>query len=174
MKKKKYNILLLSILCSILNTESVKAEHYVEINKYYQQDLLEPFASYENGNIYIGNDIYLDMISEFASDTDILIKDERFDTDPNFKIYNSYKILDGDVQDEVIEVLYKYNELYPSEWNRTYNSLKNEWYFHNLMHSFNYHTYQTTDVDFNNYDENNYNSITPKKIYRNFKENKKR
>ena len=42
------------------------------------------------------------------------------------------------------------------------------------MHSFNYHTYQTTDVDFNNYDENNYNSITPKKIYKNFKENKKR
>ena len=58
--------------------------------------------------------------------------------------------------EEVIESLLYYEEEYPSDWNRTKNSLMREWIFHNLGYYLGINLDRTTDVDLNNADEMTY------------------
>ena len=90
--------------------------------------------------------------------------DERDDDDPNFKIYNSCRITNKDERNEILEILCQYEKDYPSNWNRTIESLRLEWFAHNFFYFFDYQTHRTTDVDLNNGDEKIYDNSLLRRI----------
>ncbi len=113
------------------------------------------FASYSLGNVYIGNIDFLKKLSN-TSDKDVLILDKRGESDPTIKIISSYKIVDNNIQNEILNILIEYEKRYPSKWERTMRSMKKEWIAHNLLYYFDYQINRTEDVDFNNNDEDAY------------------
>ena len=54
--------------------------------------------------------------------------------------------------------------MYPSKWNRSLKSMRLEWFVHNLLHDFNYKLDHTTDVDFNNEDEQKFDKEVIRKL----------
>ena len=124
---------------------------------------VDNYINYSNGRIFIGDKEYLDSIEE-KLDTDIFVLDLRNESDPNFKIFDSYLINDADVINEVLEALCEYERLHPSKWNRTIESMRMEWIIHNISYYYNYKRNRTTDVDLNNNDEELYDNIILRKV----------
>ena len=110
---------------------------------------------YSLGTIIIGDKKRLDSLKELGTN-DILVLDERNDDDPNFKIYNSYRIVNSDIREEIIEGLLYYEDVYPTNWDRSKESMTNEWTIHDIMHFLGIQLDHTTDVDLNNADEEKY------------------
>ena len=125
------------------------SENYEIINE-------EAFAKYSDGMIYIGDFEYIEDVKQFCNDEDILVLDRRYGYDPDMKIYDSYKIMDKSKQIEILEVICEYENMYPSSWNRTIDSMQREWDAHNILYYMNYKRYRTTDVDLDNEDEEVY------------------
>ena len=111
----------------------------------------EAFASYNDGLVYIGNQEFLDNIQE-VHEHDVLVLDERNKLDKNVKIYSSYKINDKDTRNDIICVICEYDNMYPSDWNRSIETMRLEWFVHNLLYNLHYQVDRTKDVDFT-YDE---------------------
>ena len=84
------------------------------------------FASYSMGNVYIGDDKFLSGLSNLNKD-DVLVLDKRDENDPTLKIISSYKIVDNNLQNEILHIL-----------------------------KFDYKIERTEDVDLNNNDEDAY------------------
>ena len=120
------------------------------------------FASYSGGLIYIGSATLLESIE--PRENDILVLDQRDAKDPNMKIIDSYKVGDTNTKGEILQVLLEYEAMYPSNWNRSYDSMLEEWGEHDTLYDWNYQTHRTADVDLNNADENKY-----KRFYRFFR-----
>lgn len=116
---------------------------------------------YSKGNIYIGSEEYLNEIN-YAKKDDILVLDERNDEDPDIKIYDSHKIQETKLMMEILKEIKKYEENNPSKWNRSLESMRNEWMYHNLSYYLNYEVERTRDVDLNNADEQKYLRIIPR------------
>ena len=57
---------------------------------------------------------------------------------------------------EIIDILLKYEEENPSEWERTRDSMYWEWYFHNYYCNNGVEIERTKDVDLDNNDEKTY------------------
>ena len=115
------------------------------------------FSRYQGGNIYIGNYSYLMECFPFYKEGDIFVLDQRGKMDnPTMKVYSSYKIKNKDDRSDIIDSILQYEEMYPSMWNRSRNSMKLEWYMHNLSYMFHHRRNRTTDVDFDNKDEEDY------------------
>ena len=110
---------------------------------------------YQNGIVYIGSQEYLDNITNVC-DNDIFILDARDEKDPDMKVLSSYLINDLKVQREILKIMLEYEEKNPSLWDRSIESMQNEWLLHNLMAIFSYKKERTMDVDFNNGDEEKY------------------
>lgn len=118
------------------------------------------FATYSNGKIYIGTEVYINSIKDKVDKDDILVIDQRYSkSDPNFQIISSYRINNKDIRNEILEVLMTYEELYPSEWNRTIESMRLEWFVHNASHMFNYKLDHSDDVDLDNDDQLKYENV---------------
>ena len=111
------------------------------------------FATYSKGNVYIVKNI--NKIPNVSPD-DIIIIDDTKSNDPDFKIISSYLITDKNIRNDIIEIIFEYASLHPSKWNRTRESMRLEWFVHNFLYQFNYERNRTTDVDFNNNDEEQY------------------
>ena len=118
--------------------------------------------SYSKGKIYIGDEKNIDSIEDLDY-FDLLVVDERDSTDPNMKIKDSYKIMTNSEMLEVLRLLEEYEEKNPSNWNRTIQSMRNEWIYHNMSFYLSYETASSKDVDLNNADEYRYE----KKLIRN-------
>jgi hypothetical protein len=117
-------------------------------------EIVSPYATYSNGNIYIANS---DVIKQIIVDSsDVYIIDNRFSTNPNICICNSYKINNKNDIDEILDILLKYEEEYPSQWNRDFITMRREWIMHNLCYYFEVEKYRTAEVDLNNDDEEMY------------------
>lgn len=117
------------------------------------------FATYSNGKIYIGDYEYINSIKYKIGKNDIIVYDERNGLDPNMQIVSSYKINDKDIRNEILEVLQIYESLYPSKWDRTIETMRLEWFVHNISHSFNYKTDHSDDVDLDNDDQLKYENV---------------
>lgn len=109
---------------------------------------------YSQGTIYIGDENYLNEIELNYGDMRAL--DQRNDSDPNVKLYDSYKVDDPRIRDEIIEGLLCYEEVFPSNWYRTKKSATREWTTHNTFYRLGVFPTNTKDVDLNNGDENIY------------------
>ena len=140
-------------LLFILNSANIKQDRtsiYRSNLKVYKRRI-----EYSKGTIYIGDEKYLESIHDLEPG-DVLALDERNAEDPDIKIYDSYKYHDADQREEIIEGLLLYEETYPSNWERSRIALNREWGAHNAMHFFGININRTTDVDFNNKDEDTY------------------
>ena len=124
----------------------------------------EAYACYSDGLIYIGDKEFLESVCPEKGD--ILVLDGRFDDiDPDMKIYDSYLITDKDIRNEILEVLLEYERENPSPWNRSIESMRLEWFYHNYSFVFKYRKSSASDVDFNNDDEEKYDSKILRKIF---------
>lgn len=148
----KKGLLLLTTSFVLITTNS---NHYIKINR-ITNDNIEAFAKYSNGYIYIGDKEYLNNLTNIK-ETDVLIEDQRSNkNDPDMIIHDSYKIVDENIMYEIINIICDYEELNPSNWNRSKQSMKSEWLAHNLSYYLNYKRNRTADVDLNNNDEEKY------------------
>lgn len=121
------------------------------------------FARYSEGNVYIGDAIFIGKLNK-DNKKDIFVIDNRSDDDPTLKVLSSYKITDNNLQNEIIHILLEYEKRNPSAWNRTMKKMKIEWTAHNLLYYFDYKVNRTVDVDFNNNDEKVYNREMLKQV----------
>ena len=161
MDKKKNKLLVLALSASLAATYLSYEHVYTPTYEVLTHD--KAYASYSKGKVYIGNAKFLEKLTG-VSDDDILVLDERDDDDPNFKIYNSCRITNKDERNEILEILCQYEKDYPSNWNRTIESLRLEWFAHNFFYFFDYQTHRTTDVDLNNGDEKIYDNSLLRRI----------
>ncbi len=129
------------------------------IINYEQYDIEDNpiFATYSEGKIYITENPQ-DITDE--QEKDIVIADYR-DIKEDMQITSSYRINDISTQLKIIDLLLTYNELYPSDtpWNRTKNSMLNEWIAHNIAYLCNYERQSSESVDFENNEEERYNIL---------------
>ena len=131
---KKYIIIFLVSFLIPLNTFSIK-------------------YTINNTNIYISEN-YIDI-----NKNDILIIDDRQHSD--IMIINSYKIDSVNTQDKIIDLILDYNKKYPNKnWIRTKNSMKTEWFIHNILYKFGIYKNRTRSVDFETNEENLYKLLS--------------
>lgn len=167
MEKKKKLFLLLSTYFIFLFTPIVNscadAKETINYNKDYNSESPIPYA-YCNGKVvYITNrEQILELLKE--DKTGIYIIDERSIYNPDMAVYNSYKILNKEEKNNIIEIIQNYEKEYPSNWNRTSASMKNEWDIHNICYFLNIDRESTREVDFDNNDEIRYDSELITKI----------
>ena len=155
-KNKKILILIMSYLIIFFNSKT-KAGEYTEKINYNKEFIIDTnplYGTYSNGNIIIISDEkYI-----IEKNNDLYIIDNRNTSDPNIKIYNSYKVTSLDEMKEILQMLINYENNYPSNWNRTLESMKNEWYIHNLFYKMHINEESARTVDLNNDDQNFYQS----------------
>ena len=161
-KSTKNRILFTSILLMLILSYPYK--HKYKSNYVILDESDDAFASYSEGLIYIGNEEFLKSVD--ACDGDILILDERNLSDPNICIYNSCEIKDKDLRNDILEVVCFYEEMYPSKWDRSIESMRLEWLCHNASYYFNYETERSSEVDLNNEDEEKYKSKVLNRLLR--------
>lgn len=157
-KRKFASIAAFIILLSYTHDHSYES-HYEILD----DDLA--YASYRNGNIYIGDMDFLLQLK--PTEGDILVLDQRSRiVDPNMKIYHSYEITDRDTRNEILEVLCSYEKEHPSDWDRSIESMRLEWFCHNVSYLFEYESFRSSAVDLNNADEKKFDSKILQKIFR--------
>ena len=154
--KKKIFVLLYAYFVILLFPKINNSHKKTEYNNEYNNESY-CYATYNGKNIYIANELIIDSLDK--NNNDIYIIDSRNDSDPNIAINNSYRI--NNIYDikRIIKILEQYENDYPSDWNRTYNSMVNEWIIHNIGYQLGINRDSSRTVDLNNKDEDDYNNI---------------
>lgn len=155
--KNKKKFLILSTCIIFLITPKVKANNNVKVsyNDEYQIDSIIPYASYRNTNIFISREGIINKIRNDNSN-DIYIIDKRFLKNSNMSISNSYEIRNIDEMSIIIDIILEYERQYPSNWNRSKESMLNEWVIHNISYYLNIQRHRSKEVDLDNNDEKKY------------------
>ncbi len=131
----------------------VRSSNIPDPNRYRKNFVIKKGSvKYSRGTIYIASSDELDKMTDLE-EGDVLVEDGRNDSDPDLRVRGSRYIHNFDVREEIIEGLLAYEEVFPTDWERTKESMDNEWDVHNFLSTFNYQTNRTNDVDFNNKDE---------------------
>ena len=164
MKIRKKVIILLSTYFTFLIMPKIKSnDNFINYNSEYDSTEILCFAEYNDKKIFIANaDLIESIIDE--NDNNIYIIDERFTKDPNISICNSYRIKDNIKINDILKILEEYEKLYPSDWDRTFESMKSEWIIHNICYDLNINRTSTQNVDLNNNDQNTYDKNILTKI----------
>lgn len=163
LSKNKYKKAILSV--SLLTSLLVFYLHDHRYSNNYEVLDDIAYARYEDGNIYIGSDEYINSLSNIC-ENDILVIDERNSTDPNFKIINSYRITDKDDRNDIICAICDYNDEYPCNYYRSIESMRLEWFVHNIAYHLNYEVDRTRDVDFEISEEDDYDNKVLSKLFK--------
>ncbi len=118
------------------------------------------YASYSKGDVYIDT-----HVPEYFSPNpyDVFVLDRRSGNNPDMRIYNSYKITSLEEQEEIIDILLRYEEEFESDWDRSKESLQREWAIHNLLYELGIKPKNTKHVDFDNEDEEDYKTYSLKR-----------
>lgn len=162
-KDKKRILLLAGASCIIIAAYPYK--HIYHPSYEILGDDAKPFAKYSLGYVYIGDEEYLDSLKNL-NDTDVLVLDERRSEKPNMSVYHSCNIKNKDIRNEILEIMCYYESIDPSDWNRTIESMRLEWFCHNMGYYLNYQTNRTEQVDLDNKDEEKYNSEFVRRMLR--------
>ena len=162
-KKDKKKIICATAACLILVGYTNKKVYHPDYTILDEED--GAFARYSNGLVYIGNEEYIKGLKNINSN-DILIRDERDSKDPNMAILNSYNITNKEMRNEILEILCLYEEMNPTFWDRSIESMRLEWFCHNVSYFFNYKTDHSSEVDLNNADEVKYDHEVLRRILR--------
>lgn len=160
--KKKTKITITSIsLAGLLFLYSQNDYQYVPKYSVIGENYNYWEAKYRDGNVYIVKK--LSAIKK-VNESDIIILDDRDENDPNMEIISSHEINDKEARNDIIEIILEYERRYPSKWNRTIESMRLEWYIHNILYDIDYERHRTDNVDFDNSDEEYYNKHILNKI----------
>jgi hypothetical protein len=162
--KLKKGILVLVASYVLVSGMAISEDYKPQYEIIESTDDYAPFASYEEGNVYIGSFEYLKEVKKFANKKDVLIWDKRYIEDSDMVILDSYKIINQQHRNTILEIMLEYERMHPSVWERSIESMRNEWEIHNLCYRFEYKKNRTTDVDFNIGDEEKYSSKVLSKI----------
>lgn len=162
-KDTKKKVLFTSIILMLILTYPYK--HKYNSNYKILDESDDAFALYSDGLIYIGDRDYINSL-ENIKDGDILVIDERDKDDPNMIICNSCDIKNKDIRNDILEVLCCYEDMYPSDWDRTIESMRFEWLCHNVAYYVEYKTDDSKEVDLNNCDEEKYKNKVLNRLFR--------
>lgn len=157
--KLKRRICLLMAVCTVFFSSPQKVQSEIKSSKeYYSDEEYEILANYSCSNgkeIVISKSFSQDYVRE-NSDNTIFVVDSRYDKDPDMVICDSYKVIDLKTMREILTILKEYENNNPTEWDRSIDSMINEWVIHNLGYYFGYKRESTIDTDLNNSDEESY------------------
>ena len=156
--KKKVILLLSSYFIILFTAKSKNNSDELVYNDDFNIYTNQLYGSYKDTHIFIGSKYFIENIKD-TNDKNIYIIDDRYNFDPDMSICNSYKITNLKEIKQLLNMLLEYNNKYPSNWNRTYNSMKNEWLIHNICYYLNHEKERTAQVDFDNSDEELYLSF---------------
>ena len=95
----------------------------------------------------------VDRSAQSAGENDYFAVDRRIGTDPEFVVMSSYRADTDAVIRRLSQLLLDHESMYPSDWDRTLESMVDEWKMHNLAYSMNYKLDHSADVNLNNADE---------------------
>ena len=113
------------------------------------------YATMGKINIYIGTQKYINSMID-GNPQNIYIIDSRNGSNPDMAIYDSYKIKNIDDIITILEIILKYESDNPSNWERSIESMKNEWIIHNICYHLNIERDRTQKVDLDNDEEIKY------------------
>lgn len=142
--KKRFKVLFLSIFYSLFIFKGSCKVCY----DFSQESDDSSFDYYNGVNLY-----FVSSFDEIKDDNNVYVVDFRNDVDPNLIVSNSYRIKDLKMIRWILSCLKLYEDMYPSSWNRSFNSMEYEWFVHNLGYEIGLFIDNCKDVDFNNYDE---------------------
>lgn len=152
------------ILLSLLHAKRKKSN----VENYYIGEVSTDMCySYKEGNVYICNSLIEGMeLRNICNESDVIVVDQSDFADPNMKILSSYKITDVENMKEILEIIKEYCASRETMWDRSIESMQNEWIVHNMCSFLSIKNSSTDDVDLNNGDEKFYSSIIVDKILR--------
>ena len=153
------------ILLSLLNNrgENVNSEEYNVEQESYEIDYL-----YKESNVYICGSLRDGIeLGNVCKDSDIIVVDQSDYKDPNMKILSSYKVKDTEDMKHILGIIKRYCDSKETSWDRSIESMQNEWIIHNICSSLLIRNDRTDDVDLNNSDEIIYKSKILTKILQN-------
>ena len=149
-------------LLTFLTAFIITLSCHMGIEPSLEYELLEDspaFARYSGGNVYIDKER-----GRCIRDGDVLVLDQRDSKDPNIKICDSFKIESYKQRKEILEILCLYEQCFPTDWDRTLESMLLEWRIHNGSFFFDYEINSSVDVDLNNADEEKYDHVVLQKL----------
>ena len=161
---KKFNRVLVATAFSIFSVSILKSDYVYQP----QYEILnevdnDAFASYENGLIYIGDSSFINSL-DHVNENDILVVDNRNTDKSSIQVVSSYEITDKDIRNDIICVIDEYLKLYPSDFDRSIESMRLEWLVHNILYGVNYEVDRTRDVDFETNEEDLYSNYVLTKL----------
>ncbi len=161
---KKFNRVLVATAFSIFSVSILKSD-YVYQPQYEILDEVDndAFASYKNGLIYIGDSSFINSL-DHVNENDILVVDNRNTDKSSIQVVSSYEITDKDIRNDIICVIDEYLKLYPSDFDRSIESMRLEWLVHNILYGVNYEVDRTRDVDFETNEEDLYSNYVLTKL----------
>lgn len=120
-------------------------------------ETIAPYTTYSKGSVYIAD---AETIKRIIVDScDLYVIDDRGnEKNPDMCICNSYKIRSKEDIREIVEILLQYESEFPSDWERTAESMYNEIRMHNKGFDLGYKETRTRDVDLDNNDEEKFNN----------------
>lgn len=154
-RNKKVFLLLSMYILILFSPKKVNRDYDIRCNSDYCITSDEPYARYKDGSIYIGDIEYIKSIVD-SNSNDIYIIDDRKSLNPDMAICDSHKIRDKKFMNEIIDLLLEYEKENPSNWNRTKESMINEWIMHNISYDLDFKRESTERVDLDNKDEKKY------------------
>ena len=106
-----------------------------------------------SGNLYVVlPEVKRDALS--YTESDYIAIDRRDRSDPEIVVIDSYRAEDTALIEKLCELLLGHEEAYPTDWDRTLNSMITEWQIHNAAYALDYRVDHSKDVNLNNKDEN--------------------
>ncbi len=152
-RNKKAFLLFYTYLVLLFIPKSEKPQY--RINNNYDKESSIPYASYSNEDVYISDTITINELCDEYSN-DVFIIDDRDIINPNIEICYSHSIDSLKEKKEIISILQEYEKEFPSNWNRTYDSMITEWIIHNICYKCGIKINSSISVDLDNNDENIY------------------
>lgn len=158
MKIDKYKLSLATIL-SIISISYYNYDYEYHPNYEILDESDMAYGKYSNGYVYIGDSDYLDSLRDLNG-SDIMI----YENEKSMKIFSSYRIKDKEYRNEILSILKNYEDTHNKNCDRTIESMRMEWFIHNLLYNLNFKTERTRDVDFENREEELYGNKVLSKI----------
>ena len=153
-----YKITLIIILSSLSFAYYKDDYEYIPNYEILDEDNVA-YGRYCDGLVYIGDEEFLNDLDDL-NNGDILINENE----ESMRVLSSYEIEDKDKRNDILCILKDYEENNKSIHNRSLESMRLEWYIHNLLYDLHIKRSRTKDVDFENNEENIYNSKVLKKV----------
>ena len=171
-KKRLLAISTLSTLLALSIYASYEREYELSYHVYYENtypldkypEECIPFGSYSKGDVYIGDEEYIELAKGYAKEDDVLIIMGEQNGDPNATILSSHEIKDKEDRNDILHILKAYDYNNPSEWERTIESMRVEWEIHNMLYNLGIERERTQDVDLDNSEEKKYSNQLLRKL----------